>query len=100
MSTNERTNIQVGDKVICITEKGFYRAWNAFVKPKLDAVYEVVEICENYLVLKGFDKDDLWHKRNFMRLKRLSELLAEDLIKSTVDERSDSDRVFRTDAKF
>lgn len=101
MKANELTKIKVGDKVVCTTEKGFYRACNVFSKPRIDEVYEITEVVESrYFVLKGFDQNDLWHSNNFSRVKRLSEVLAENLIESIVNERPDNERIFRTDAKF
>lgn len=93
-------SIKKGDTVKCISENG----WLLFdQKPLLGKDYKVIAVDGNYLVLEGFlheTHQDLWHVRNFEKVKSLTQLLAESFLGSVVEERPEYERVFTLSAKF
>lgn len=93
-------NFKKGDKVRCISNNG----WLLFdKKPEIGKEYKVLEVDGNYLILEGFENPthmDMWHVRNFEKVKRITEILAESFFGSLVEERPEYERVFCLNASF
>ena len=92
--------IKKGDTARCISENG----WILFdQKPQVGSEYKVIDTDGNYLILEGFQHEthfDMWHSRNFEKVKSLTEILAETFFGSLIEERPEYERVFCLDASF
>jgi len=92
--------IKKGDTVKCVSEKGWLLIDQ---KPLLGKDYKVLEVDGNYLILEGFSHNthaDMWHSRNFEKVKSLTQILAEAFLGSLVEEKPEYERVFTLSAKF
>lgn len=97
--------IKKGDTVKCVSENGWLLIDH---KPLLGKDYKVLDVDGNYLVLEGFShkpesgimRVDLWHSKNFEKVKTLTQILAEAFLGSLTEERSEYERVFTLSASF
>lgn len=93
------STIKKGDKVRCISNEGWI-LFDAEKRPEVGHEYKVSSTEGNYIILEGFDQQDMWHVRNFEKHQTITQLLAETFFGSIVEERPEYERVFTLLAKF